>query len=311
MENTAYKKILDIHDQTIGMIRSLKVPPFPSQYKKYFDHLFDEMADEELRSEQKKFEYRISGNSADDANRYLELARRSVSSFVECHADIASIAQHQQNYIHTVPSNMLEKCVSFIDGLNEINLNLTLELDKAQKKIDSLNTDLDEAILSMTIDPLTKVSNRQLFLDDMENLLLTGTEKRLQMSLLMIDADNFKFTNDQYGHLVGDKILYFLAQSIKSLIRKNDKVYRFAGGTFMVVLQDYNEKEGMKLAEHIRTSVEKTSLLSNGQTIHVTVSIGMTAHKKGDNLDRIIGRAEKALYCAKKSNKNCLFRYDW
>jgi len=311
VENATYKKVLDIHDQTIGMIRSLNVPPFPSQYKKYFDHLFTEIADDELRLEQQKFEYKITGNTNEDVSRYLELAHRSILSFIEAHADISSIAKMQQSYINHAPTNVLDRCVTFIDGLNEINFNMSLELEKAQQKIDTLNMDLEQAVTAMTTDPLTKVSNRQLFLDDMEKLMQESERNPLSVSLLMIDADNFQFTNEQHGHVAGDKILYFLAQSIKSHLNANQKIYRFAGGTFMVILKDDSQKEGQKLAENIRSSIEKTNLLSNGKTIRMTVSIGITSYKQGDKLDTILARVEKALYCAKKSNKNCVFQYDW
>lgn len=311
MQHTAYQKVLDIHDQTIGMIRSLKVPPFPSQYQKYFDRLFSEIADEELRSVQQKFEYRTSGNANDDMNRYLELARRSIHSFAEAHTDISAIAQMHQSYIEQAPSNVLERCMSFLEGLNEMNLAISLELEKAQKQIDGLNRDLKDAITTAMTDPLTKVSNRQLFLDDLEKLIQMPQGVTNPISVLMIDADNFKFINEQHGHVAGDKILYFLAQSIKAEISEKNRIYRFSGGTFMVIMNDEGEKQNIKIAEKIRSSIEQTNLLSNGKTIRMTVSIGITSQKKEDKLDTILARVEKALYCAKKSNKNCVFQYDW
>jgi diguanylate cyclase len=100
MNNTSiYKKVFDIHDQVMGMIRSMKIPPYPAQYKKFFDKLFLEIADAELRKDQLDSEQKVVGSPKDDVTKYLDIAKRSVMSFTESHADITRIYRFTCKYV--------------------------------------------------------------------------------------------------------------------------------------------------------------------------------------------------------------------
>lgn len=306
---TVYQKVFDIHDQVMGMIRSMKIPPYPAQYKKFFDKLFLEIADAQLRKDQLESEQKVIGSSKDDEMKYLDIAKRSVMSFTESHADIASVAQEQQEYIDS-PANSLENYIAFSAGLSTLNKNLSDELDKAQSKINELTIDLQEALSSLTIDPLTKVANRKGFMEDLESAIEAGQNKKLSMVLIMIDVDNFRYINEEHGHLAGDKILYFLAQTVKSMIRSVDKVYRYGGEEFAVVLSRCDETQAFAMADKIRAKIEQSNLLYSGKSVFVTISVGVTIHQMGDTFDTLLGRADKALFCAKKSNKNCTVLLD-
>ena len=126
----------------------------------------------------------------------------------------------------------------------------------------------------------------------------------------MIDVDNFKYINEEHGHLAGDKILYFLAQTIKSMIRTVDKVYRYGGEEFAIVLSRCDETQAFAMADKIRAKIEQSNLLYSGKSVFVTISAGVTIHQMGDTFDTLLGRADKALFCAKKSNKNCTVLLD-
>lgn len=295
----------------MGLLRSMKIAPFPAHYKKYFDQLFLEMADEQLRKEQEDAEHKVIGNSKEDLTRYLEIAKHSVMSFVESHADMSSAVQGQKEYIENAPAIKMEQFVSFIDGLNVSNQNLTNELDKAQLKITDLTSELNEALATLTVDPLTKVGNRSAFMERMSSIIEAGEDKQLSMVLMMVDVDNFKFLNDEHGNVAGDKVLYYIAQTIKGMIREGDRIYRYGGEEFTVVMTRCDSKQAYAIADKIRMQIEKSKLLYMGMSIHVTISVGVTVHHKGDTFEKIMGRAQEALYCAKKSNKNCTFLYDW
>lgn len=306
-----FQKVYAIHDHAMGLLRSMQIPPYPAQYKKFFDELFLEMADEELRKNQEETEKKVLSGSKDDVTKYLDLAEDSILSFIESHSDIASVAQMQQRYIEDVPSGILERCVTFVNGMSELNKKMSDELDKAQSKINHLSAELQEARSTLTIDPLTKVDNRKSFMDDMELAIEEGTEQKLSKVLMMIDVDNFKLLNEEFGHIAGDKILYFLAQTIKTMLPSEDKIYRYGGEEFAVVLNRCDEAKAYEIADKIRAKIEHTNLLYSGKRVYVTISVGVTVHQKGDTYDDIIGRADKALYCAKKSNKNCTVLLDW
>jgi diguanylate cyclase len=312
MDNTTiYQKIIDIHDHAMGILRSMKVPPYPSQYKKFFDKLFLESADEALRKDQENVDQTVLSESKADVTQYLDMVENSVVSFIESHSGIASVVEVQRHYIDNAPSDSVEKFVTFIEGLGALNQNMSDELEKAQSKINTLNKELHEARASLTTDSLTKVGNRQGFNEDMKPLIEAGQDKKLSMVLMMIDVDNFKFLNDEYGYVVGDKVLYFIAQTIHGMIRSADSVYRYGGEEFAVILNRCDVSQAHAIADKIREKIEKSNLLYAGKNVHVTISVGVTVHKQADTQESLIERADKALYCAKKSNKNCTMMFDW
>lgn len=312
MENsTIYQKILEIHDHTLGVLRSMKIPPYPSQYKKFFDQLFSEIADEELRKDQENSDHKALSDSKEDVSKYLDMVEHSVVSFIESHSGIAAVAALQRRYIDSASSGSAEKFVTFVEGLNTLNQTMSNELDKAQSQINHLSKELHEARLSLTTDPLTKIGNRQGFGEDMVPLIKAGMDKPLSLVLMMIDVDNFKFLNDEYGYVAGDKVLYFIAQTVKGMIRTGDKVYRYGGEEFAIVLNRCDLTQAHAIADKIRIKIEQSRLIYSGKDVHVTISVGVSTHQQGDALDDFIERADKALYCAKKSNKNCTVLFDW
>lgn len=310
-KSTNYQKVLELHDHALGILRSMKIPPYPSQYKKVFDQLFAESADEALRKDQENIDQKVLSESKEDVGKYLDMMENSVVSFIESHSGIASVAEVQRQYIDNAPSDSIEKFIMFVEGLNTLNHNMFEELEKAQSKINALNHELQEARATLTTDLLTKVGNRQAFSEDIQPAIEAGTSKALSMVLMMIDVDNFKFLNDEFGYVAGDKVLFFIAQTIKSMIRTADKVYRYGGEEFAVLLNRCDVSQAQSVAEKIREKIEQSRLIYNGKSVHVTISVGVTVHKQGDTMDSLIERADKALYCAKKSNKNCTMMFDW
>lgn len=292
-------KIASIHDQTLSTLRALGLPPLPHHYKKYFDEIVHLSEDNELIALQNE---NLASN--EELKRYLDIAHRSIEAFVETHADISHVAQLQENYISKAPKEGIERCVQFVDGLSELGHNMSVELKKAQKKIDKLHNELQETVTQLTIDPLTKVTNRKGLIDDLHSVIQAGAKKTLPTVLLMIDADNFKNINDHYGHVAGDKVLYFFAHTIKSILRSGDKVYRYGGEEFSVLLNRCNKEKAFAVADKIRSKIEQSHLIYSGQTIKMTVSVGATIHHAGDSYDDFIARADKALYRAKKEGKN-------
>ena len=127
----------------------------------------------------------------------------------------------------------------------------------------------------------------------------------------MLDIDRFKDINDNYGHIVGDKILIMLAGTLKDLARKSDIVVRFGGEEFIILLPQTEISEAKAIAERVRLAIEKCFLsLDNGEHIHITISIGISQSLQDDTkIDTIIQRADKGLYLSKEKGRNCINIY--
>ncbi|MBO1324618.1 GGDEF domain-containing protein [Acetobacter sp. TBRC 12305] len=154
-------------------------------------------------------------------------------------------------------------------------------------------------------DPLTKVLNRR-FLDAvMQNEISYSMTKEKKFCIILFDIDHFKSINDKYGHLVGDDVLCFVANTLVALLRVNDYIFRYGGEEFLIILTEMTPQEAQKCAERLRASMEKKPLLlSSGETISVTLSGGLTFFDGKTNAKVLINQADQALYKAKRQGRN-------
>ena len=125
--------------------------------------------------------------------------------------------------------------------------------------------------------------------------------------LAIIDIDHFKRINDRFGHLYGDEVLILLARNMKRLFRQRDKLFRFGGEEFVIVLDRTAEASAEIVLDRFRETIEKTHFPQVGK---VTVNIGFVRLDKVDVSSAIIGRADQALYYAKQNGRNRVCFYE-
>ncbi len=165
--------------------------------------------------------------------------------------------------------------------------------------------------LSIT-DGLTKLFNSRYFYNQIKAEIDRTSRYQRPLSLLLLDIDQFKEFNDNYGHLEGDKVLVGLGQVIRSCLRKMDSAYRYGGEEFTVILPETEGDEAATVAERIRSAVEEEEYTPNrGEApIAITISIGVTEFVPGEEVAIFVQRADKAMYLSKQSGRNrvsCLF----
>ncbi|GIT97588.1 diguanylate cyclase [Sulfurovum sp. TSL1] len=165
--------------------------------------------------------------------------------------------------------------------------------------------ELQEAVkkttkLSLT-DTLTGICNR-LYLDQfLEEEIQRSQRYGNDLSIILIDIDDFKSVNDQYGHIIGDKVLVDLVAIILPMIRKTDVFGRWGGEEFLIICTETDLNSALEVAESIRSKVDANNFKTVGNK---TVSMGVTAFSPNDTIVSIISRADKALYRAKMNGKN-------
>jgi diguanylate cyclase (GGDEF)-like protein len=152
-----------------------------------------------------------------------------------------------------------------------------------------------------TTDTLTGIGNRRLLEEIFQAHQSLGEHYDVNLFLLMFDIDNFKSINDTFGHVVGDSVLKELTELVCKSVRKSDVCIRWGGEEFVVLLQYPNPMSVMKIAENIRSKIDKYSFKT---IVHVTCSFGLTSICSSESLDNVIERADKALYRAKADGKN-------
>ena len=177
------------------------------------------------------------------------------------------------------------------------------ELLERRKITNALNSFKKKALY----DPLTKLYNRGAFLDILQNQISNLRTYAPNLALLMIDIDNFKLINDDLGHLTGDSVLTQLGDILRHCLRKNDAPVRYGGEEFAVITPNTSLPQSMLVAEKIRSIVAGYDFGINRQ---VTISIGSTIYRPGEDSKEFIARADAALYDAKRAGKNIVCQRD-
>lgn len=154
--------------------------------------------------------------------------------------------------------------------------------------------------LSIT-DGLTGLFNHRYITDALSRLIEENNRYKEPLSISMLDIDNFKKSNDEYGHLFGDEVLVRTANSIESCLRKTDLVGRYGGEEFLVLFAHTNLKGAVESVERIIKSVE--NLKWENKNIIVTISAGV-CEKKDENTSALLKKADDLLYTAKQKGKN-------
>jgi diguanylate cyclase (GGDEF)-like protein len=155
-----------------------------------------------------------------------------------------------------------------------------------------------------THDPLTGALNRRAILPAIDEQINICRRKGLAACVAMLDLDNFKNINDTLGHVAGDIVLKELSQLIEGQIREFDKLGRYGGEEFILLLPATHLNEGMSLLERIRQAIATTSWQQVAKDLQVTISCGITEISPSDTTTDALSRSDHALYDAKHAGRN-------
>ena len=154
-------------------------------------------------------------------------------------------------------------------------------------------------------DDLTQLPNRRQFIQTLEHQFSRAQQNDLPLSVLMMDADDFKLVNDRHGHFVGDDVLRGLAYRLSGIVRRTDLLGRLGGEEFGAALVATDMTEAFEIAERIRRQVSDEPFRIEDGEIWVTVSIGLAARRPtDDNAAELLRLADEALYAAKNDGRN-------
>lgn len=181
----------------------------------------------------------------------------------------------------------------------------------AEDRVRRLGADLHAMQLLADTDALTGLLNRRAFMPLAKDAMSYFKRYRRAICVLMIDIDHFKRVNDLHGHAAGDEVIRQVGRIISEAIRTTDKVARFGGEEFVVLLRETDMKGAAIFAERIRQTVADTVFEPEGACLEATISIGMAeAEKSDEDIDRTIERADRALYAAKSGGRNCVRSFE-
>lgn len=186
-----------------------------------------------------------------------------------------------------------------------------LALAQARTALEMANRELQRALAREAelarIDWLTGVYNRSHFYELATHEFAIATRYDQPLAICMLDVDHFKQINDRYGHLIGDQVLSTVAQTAARQIRAADCIGRFGGEEFILLLPNTDVSSGLMLAERLRVSIAALRIQTEKGEITVTISLGVAGRQPADTvIERLIDRADQALYAAKRQGRNCV-----
>jgi diguanylate cyclase (GGDEF)-like protein len=193
---------------------------------------------------------------------------------------------------------------------NQALVRTVADLESAQAKISQQNAELERLA---SRDSLTGCLNRRAVYAQLETAFAQSFERDAELCCLMMDIDHFKRINDRFGHTIGDHAIQAVATCLNSALRLTDRVGRYGGEEFCLVLPHTGLAEAAEMAERLRLRVEAEAggRVRTAFSLIITVSCGVSSTRFGATTPlELIDQADKALYAAKEAGRNCVMALD-
>lgn len=165
-----------------------------------------------------------------------------------------------------------------------------------------------ELLEKSSTDMMTHLKLKYFFFNALTDKLDISISQELPLSVIMFDIDFFKKFNDTWGHACGDYVLKMVAKIMKTSIRGQDMASRYGGEEFTIMLPNTDNEEAFVVAERIRTNIENTDFLYEGEHMKVTISGGISTYNVEENpvntAKELVEQADKGLYYSKRNGRN-------
>lgn len=248
--------------------------------------------------------YRLFG--IEDKNTFFKIYPNLLDVFVKhdkyLHGDTEE--KFLRNYENLTQENRIVSTASMYGDVKAFYI----EIDKIDELYILTLTDITkiqeeklEAQYKATHDKLTELYNKSKFEEYLHIRFKRAIRYKRELSLAIMDIDNFKNINDNYGHLEGDRVLKNIASILLKNVREVDVVARWGGEEFVLLMDETSANKAFVVCEKLRIAIEELKIENLPS---ITISIGLTSVKNEDNIESFFKRADDALYKAKQSGKN-------
>jgi diguanylate cyclase len=204
-------------------------------------------------------------------------------------------------------TSLLLELLMLIRDLKRQNEGFLKKVEAQQKIIDELKSKLEKVEAEANLDPLTDLFNRRSLERTLEEFFTLCKQSKMSFSLVLIDLDDFKYVNDNYGHHVGDLVLAKVAKVLRTNMRAKDIVSRWGGDEFIVIMPNTDLENAKKVVERIKSQIGKMEILAEGRRFKVSISAGVV--QCGENFQSwldMIKEADRLMYEDKNKKKKAL-----
>lgn len=331
MHNKLQAKLL--LDATLENLDNYKLIPSPENYRLWFEYAagsiealsadIDQMVADQQRITQLICQQLFIRHIASSDQRDIDETRIAIGSALNAMAEqLKDWNSSSSQFCQT-----LDRCIEKLDGdptmaevkeiaatisreavnVRDVNLRIKDSLHHLTDELSSLRQDVDRLGSEAITDQLTQTANRRGFDIALKEAIERASREGTECAMIVLDIDDFKRVNDQFGHQVGDKILRFVASTMNKCIRGNDTLARYGGEEFAVILPNTHFEGAMQVAENLRSGVSSRQLTTgtDGKIIgRMTVSIGVGVYQAGESNEGFFERIDQLMYRAKRQGKD-------
>lgn len=336
MTDQEFRRALGYANSAIELLKRATIPPYPQFYELLYTYatgvnpelnsrinailragkadadLAEQLYNEFLRSQDAN--ERISHVSERMSNR-IEAVHEAIDTAMTTANAYSGALQAASGDLdqgadsHTLKV-MARRLLSETRRMQDANQQLEEKLQSSREDIAQLQRDLDEVRMQALLDPLTKISNRKSFDENLLRAIADARTNGQPLCLVLLDIDHFKHFNDTWGHQTGDQVLRLVAMTLKSNIKGKDTAARYGGEEFAAILPATDLEGGMIVAENVRKAIQAKELLkrsTNEKLGRITASFGVALFREDDASTSLIERADQCLYAAKRAGRNRVF----
>lgn len=240
-----------------------------------------------------------------EVSESLSAAGNDADAFHDSLGELASSVDQRSSMddMRTLLSSLIAETRSMRDATNRMQRNFESKNDEIEELREQLITERRRAVT----DPLTGLMNRAGLFAELETTVEQQSETRTPFSVVMLDIDRFKKINDTHGHLIGDRVIRFVAEVLRKNTKGKDTAARYGGEEFLVLLPETRVHGAEALAETIRKTVAQAQLVRAGNKAplgKITISAGVAEHTDQEDVMDLINRADQALYQSKQSGRD-------
>lgn len=289
--------ISELCKEALALLEKTATPALPPYYAKAFMEVAASRDGEAIAEVMARLG-RIDASAKQEKSleESVALARSTIHEYTSSTTRLKNIASDQGAILDlkNLESDTLIP-LSILEELRQNYSSLSDEIKKAEMTILKLEDDLEKTELETFIDPLTRLRTPVLLKRQLEQILEAGQDKNLDLWLSLVNIDDYERLKSEYGYVVMEKVLLFMAKSLQNTIRAENRIYRYGESLFGVVFNRMDKAGVHAAAERVRHRVEVSKLVYSEKVINVTISIVIVPHQEGDTPESFRLRVEKAL----------------
>lgn len=220
---------------------------------------------------------------------------------------IESLKEYTQFSVQHIATALNQQIKNDSEGqaqLMELLSSMQSQIAQLQQQTRSYKKKLAEQVKQNQTDPLTRLPNRQAYNEKLNQAYQHWCETGDNLSVAIVDIDNFKRINDKFGHAAGDKTLQVVGRHLRRYLSAGEFIARWGGEEFVLLLPSISNQQLGERLETIRSALAQLPFKFKQEKVSITASFGATQFRKGDTQDTVFERADSFLYKAKREGRN-------